>query len=130
MTRWTITHRGVPVAAVEASSPEQLGTVAVHALPAFDALRPALPTVWRDANSADAPADTALRPAAVAPRDLELEDETGRAVPTTRLEIVVTGPQSAVAFISLDTAAAHVGAVVRPRPRGAADAMLSSRRDR
>ena len=118
MTRWTITYRGVPVAAVEAASPEQLGTVAVRPLPGFDALRPRLPTVWHDVDTAD----TASRPAAVAPDDLELENEHGAAVPTTRLELVVTGPESAVAFISLDTAAARVGALIGPRPRGAGDA--------
>ena len=118
MTRWTITRRGVPVAVVEAAAPDQLGAVAVHPLPAFDALRPALPGVWRDAE--DAAVHTPR--AAIAPDDLELRDERGTAVPTTRLELVVTGPRSAVAFIGFDTAAGHVGARVGVRPRGAADA--------
>ena len=120
MTRWTITHRGVPVAVVEAATPDQLGAVAVHPLPAFEALRPALPGVWRDAEDADAAVHTPR--AAIAPDDLGLRDERGTFVPTTRLELVVTGPGSAVAFIGFDTAAAHVGARVGTRPRGAADA--------
>jgi hypothetical protein len=118
MTRWTITHRGVPVAVVEAAAADQLGAVAVHPLPAFEALRPALPGVWRDAEAAR----VHTRSDAIAPDDLELRDERGTAVPTTRLELVVTGPGSAVAFIGFDTAAAHVGARVVARPRGAADA--------
>ena len=120
MTRWTITHRGVPVAVVEAAAPDQLGAVAVHPLPAFEALRPALPGVWRDAE--DAATGVHTPPAAIASDDLELRDQRGAAVPTTRLELVVTGPGSAVAFIGFDTAAAHVGARVGTRPRGAADA--------
>jgi hypothetical protein len=120
MTRWTITHRGVPVAAVDAESPELLGSIAVSPLPAFDSLRTSLPGVWRDASPEDA--DVAARRAPIASEDLELRDERGTAVLTTRLELVVTGPRSAVAFISFDTAAAPVGARVGLRPRGATDA--------
>ena len=123
MKRWTITYRGVPVAAVEAPSPDHLGSVAVNPLPAFESLQPSLPGVWRDVNAADTDAGAPSQAAAIASDDLELQDERGAAVPTTRLELVVTGPQSAVAFISFDTAAAAVGAPVGLRPRGATDAV-------
>lgn len=118
MTRWTITYRGVPVAVIEAPSPDHLGALAVSPLPAFDALRPALPTVWRDAEAVDVSAGAHTPHAAVAPDALELRDEQGTAVPTSRLELVVTGPRSAVAFISFDAAAALIGARLGVRPRG------------
>ena len=121
MSRWTIIHRGVPIAAVDAAA-DQLGAVAVEPLPAFDALRPSLPSTWHDTSAGHGAPDEPRNSAATVPDALELQDERGDAVPTTRLELVATGPQSAVAFISLDTAAARVGAPVQVRPRGAADA--------
>jgi len=111
----------VPVAVLEAPGLEQLGAVAITSLPAFEALRSSLATVWRDASEDDAPGHERLAHAPVV-SDLELWDEWGDLVPTSRLEVVVTGPQSAVTFVAVDTAAARVAAPVRVRPRGAADA--------
>jgi hypothetical protein len=113
MARWTITHAGVPIVTIDAPSPDHLGAVAINPLVAFDALRPSLTSVWRDAE-ADEPEPRA--PTATV-RDLELWDERGVHIPTMRLEIVVTGPRSAVAFISVDTVAVRVGALVEPPPR-------------
>jgi hypothetical protein len=121
MPRWTITHRGVPVAALAAPGLEQLGAVAATPLPAFEPLRPALASIWRDANDDDAAFHQPAAHSAAAP-DLELWDERGDAVPTSRLELIVTGPYSAVAFVAVDTSGARVAAPVRLRPRGAIDA--------
>lgn len=115
-----ITHRGVPVAVVEAAGLEELGAVVVTPMPAFEALRSELASTWRDANEDDAPGREP--PTRAAAPDLELWDERGNAVSTSRLELGVTGPRSAVAFVAIDTSAARVGATLRVRPRDAPDA--------
>ena len=122
MTRWTITHRGVPLAAVEAESPEHLGAVVASPLPAFELLRPSLPGVWRATSDGDSDGGAPAPVAAIDCEDLELQDEWGSVVATKRMELVVTGPRSAVAFIAFDTAAAAVGARVDVLPRGASAA--------
>jgi hypothetical protein len=120
MPRWTITHCGAPVATVDAATPEQLGAIAVNPLPAFDALRPSLTSAWRDTVADES--ETGQTPGSQAGNyDLELWDESGVGVATNRLELVVTGPRTAVAFISLDPTAAPVGAAVQLRPRVAGD---------
>lgn len=107
--RYTISHRGTPVAIVEAETPEQLGSVALELLPAFDSVRALARPVWRDPQRREAPRASSLA------QELELFDPSGEWLPTERIELWVTGPETAVAFVDLDSSFAAAPARLPPR---------------
>jgi hypothetical protein len=107
--RYTIRHRGTPVAIAEADTPEQLGSVIVELLPAFDNVRALARAVWRHPNAPATPRESPLA------QELELVDASGAWLPTERIELWVTGPETAVAFVDLDSSFAAAPARLPPR---------------
>lgn len=121
---YTLFHRGVPIGTAEADDPRALSAVMVRQLPAFDALRSAVP-VWRGV-----PGVTAVGAAGFT-EGLELHDALGAPVPATRLDVWIVDAAHMLLFAQFDLTGAPVGAPLWPAPRtshGVADGDGSVRR--
>jgi hypothetical protein len=120
--RYSIYHRGVPIAWAEAPTRESLGSVIVTLEPAFESIRPRVSSLWRDA-SPDPPTAGPSKEMPLQAGELELLDAYGQYIATAAIVLVATGPQTALASITWELATAPVGASLRtPERRGGADA--------
>ena len=111
--RYSILCEGIPVAMFAADS-AAIGCVVVQTLAGMDRIRGVLPSWWADPNGFSTPGcvPSSIDAVQLASR-LELRDERGILVPTSRIELCTTGPTTALAVIRLDDAPANVPAVAR-----------------
>ena len=114
--RYSIRHRGVPIAWTESPDRESLGAIIVALLPAFESIRPQVATFWRD-NDPEASINDRPEEAPSVVGELELVDSYGSFIATQAIALVATGPQTAMASVTFDTVAATVPASLPTKVR-------------
>lgn len=119
--QYSILYQGVPVATFTADS-AKVGCVVVHTDAGLDRIRGALPAWWADTNDVTRPGPAARVDAVELAQQLELRDECGALVATSRIELCITGPTTALAVITREEAPAQVQATLLVAPRGSAGA--------